>query len=77
MLAPPNLGPDYGAEFRAVFTRLGTRPGILFDPFFLEGVAGERALNQPDGIHPNPEGVTRIVTRLLPLVERLLRETPP
>lgn len=74
MLAPPNLGPDYGAEFRAVFTRLGTRPGILFDPFFLEGVAGERALNQPDGIHPNPEGVTRIVARLLPLVERLLTD---
>ena len=74
MLAPPNLGPDYGAEFRAVFTRLGTRPGILFDPFFLEGVAGERALNQSDGIHPNPEGVTRIVARLLPLVERLLTD---
>lgn len=74
MLAPPNLGPEYGAEFRAVFTRLGTRPGILFDPFFLEGVATDRALNQPDGIHPNPEGVRRIVTRLLPLVERLLTD---
>jgi len=76
MLAPPNLGPEYGAEFRAVFTRLGTRPGIIFDPFFLEGVAGERTLNQTDGIHPNPEGVTRIVARMLPLVERLLAEVP-
>lgn len=76
MLAPPNLGPDYGGEFRAVFTRLGARPGILFDPFFLEGVAGDRALNQPDGIHPNAEGVTRIVARLLPMVERLLTDPP-
>jgi len=74
MLAPPNLGADYGREFQAVFTRLGARPGIVFDPFFLEGVAGEAALNQPDRIHPNAEGVRRIVARLLPMVERLIRE---
>ena len=74
MLAPPNLGPDYGQEFRAVFDRLGARPGVIYDPFFLAGVAGDPALNQPDGIHPNPEGVRRIVARLLPLVERLLAE---
>ena len=72
MLAPPNLGPDYGQAFRAVFDRLGARPGVIYDPFFLEGVAGDSALNQPDGIHPDPEGVRRIVARLLLLVERLL-----
>lgn len=77
MLAPPNLGPDYGAEFRAVFARLGARPGVIFDPFFLDGVAGEQKFNQTDTIHPNPEGVTRIVARLLPLVQRLLAEVPP
>lgn len=77
MLAPPNLGPDYGAAFRAVFARLGARPGVIFDPFFLEGVAGNPALNQADGIHPNPEGVRIIVARLLPLVEQLLREARP
>ena len=76
MLAPPNLGPEYGHEFQTVFARLGARPGVIFDPFFLEGVARDPALNQPDGIHPNPEGVTRIVVRLLPLVERLLSEIP-
>ncbi len=72
MLAPPNLGPEYGQEFRAVFDRLGARAGVLYDPFFLAGVARDPVLNQPDGIHPNPEGVRRIVARLLPLVERLL-----
>jgi acyl-CoA thioesterase-1 len=77
MLAPPNLGPEYGAAFRAAFARLGARPGVIFDPFFLEGVAGDPALNQADGIHPNPEGVRRIVARLLPLVERLLQEAQP
>ena len=74
MYAPPNLGADYEREFRAVFDRLGTRPGLLYDPFLLAGVAGDPALNQPDRIHPNPDGVRREVARLLPLVERLLAE---
>ena len=77
MYAPPNLGSDYGREFRAVFERLGRRPGVFYDPFFLEGVAADPALNQPDGIHPNPDGVRRIVERLLPLVKRLLQHAPP
>ncbi|MBS0643674.1 MAG: arylesterase [Proteobacteria bacterium] len=77
MYAPPNLGPDYGQAFRAVYDRLSQRPGVLFDPFFLDGVAANRDLNQPDGMHPNPEGVKRIVARLLPLVEKLLAEAKP
>lgn len=74
MYAPPNLGPDYGKAFRAVFTRLGQRPDVIYDPFFLQGVAEVPALNQPDGLHPNAAGVRRIVQRILPLVERLLRK---
>ncbi len=77
MYAMPNLGADYGAAFRAVFDRLGKRPGLLYDPFFLEGVATVAALNQSDGMHPNPDGVKRIVARLLPLVEKLLTKVPP
>jgi acyl-CoA thioesterase I len=77
MYAPPNLGPDYQAAFRAVFNRLGKRPGVLYDPFFLEGVATVDDLNQGDRMHPNPDGVRRIVARLLPLVEKLLSETNP
>jgi len=77
MYAMPNLGPDYAAAFRAVFDRLGTRLGVLYDPFFLDGVATVPELNQPDRLHPNPEGVQRIVARLLPLVERVLAEVPP
>ncbi len=76
MVAPPNLGADYGRAFAAVFTRLGARPGILYDPFFLEGVAANPALNQPDHIHPNPEGVRQVVARLLPLMEQLLAKVP-
>ena len=76
MVAPPNLGAPFSAEFLAVFARLGQRPGLLYDPFFLQGVAGDPALNQPDHIHPNAAGVTRVVARIKPLVEQLLREVP-
>ncbi len=77
MYAPPNLGPDYQKAFRAVFDKLGQRPGVLYDPFFLDGVATIPDLNQADGMHPNPTGVKHIVARLLPLVEKLLSEAKP
>ena len=72
MYAPPNLGDDYQHDFRAVFDNLGKRPELIYDPFFLEGVAGDPALNQEDHMHPNPEGVRREVDRLAPLVAKLL-----
>nr|WP_294511424.1 arylesterase [uncultured Rhodopila sp.] len=77
MYAPPNLGPDYQAAFRAVYERLGKRPGVLYDAFFLQSVATVDDLNQADRMHPNPEGVRRIVARILPLVEKLLSEAKP
>ena len=41
-------------------------------PFFLDGVAADRALNQGDGLHPTAAGVDIIVGRMLPLVEELM-----
>jgi acyl-CoA thioesterase-1 len=76
MLAPPNLGPDYWDAFRAVFTRQGKRPGVIFDPFFLQGVAARPELNQPDRLHPNAEGVKIIVARMLPLMQQLVAQAP-
>jgi acyl-CoA thioesterase I len=74
MYAPPNLGPQYEQAFRAVFARLGARPGILYEDFFLTGVAADPALNQPDHIHPNAKGVRIVVAHILPLAIRLLAE---
>ena len=76
MEAPPNFGAEYTAAFRAVFTRLSHRAGLLFDAFFLEGVAGDPALIQGDRLHPNAMGVQREVRRLLPSIEKLLSEVP-
>ena len=50
----------------------GARPSVMFDPFFLEGVAGDPALNQPDRIHPNAKGAAMVAERMVPLVAALL-----
>ena len=66
MLAPPNLGPDYAADFNPIFPDVAKETGSALYPFFLEGVAAEPALNQSDGIHPNAEGVGVIVEMMTP-----------
>jgi len=72
MMAPPNLGRNYGDQFFGVYTRLADEFDVVFYPFFLEGVAGEANLNQADRIHPNSDGVNVIVENILPYVEKLI-----
>lgn len=74
MMAPPNLGRDYADRFNAIFPRLAQKHGVLFYPFFLDGVAGIADLNQGDRIHPTPRGVAVIVARILPQVEKLIAQ---
>lgn len=74
MVAAPNLGPDYAAAFNPIFPELAQRHGASLYPFFLDGVAGNRLLNQPDGIHPNFQGVKIIVQRITPAVIEALEE---
>ena len=72
MRAAPNLGPDYGRDFEAIYAELAARNDLLLYPFFLDGVAGEVELNQRDGLHPTAAGVDAIVARILPKVEELV-----
>lgn len=73
MLAPRNMGEEYGAAFDRIYPDLAARYGVPLYPFFLEGVAGNRSLNLPDGIHPTAEGIARIVRGILPQVQRLVK----
>lgn len=73
MMAPPNLGREYGERFYDGYQRLAQEYDVVFYPFFLDGVAGEPALNQADRIHPNPDGVNVIVDRILPYAEQLVQ----
>jgi acyl-CoA thioesterase I len=72
MYAPRNLGADYVRDFDGLFPALASAHGTVFYPFFLEGVAGDSKLNQPDGLHPTAAGVDIIVAHILPKAEELI-----
>ena len=72
MLAPPNLGDEYGRAFNGIYSRLANVHGAALYPFFLEGVAAKPALLQDDGMHPNPAGVEVIVAGIMPFVVDVL-----
>ena len=72
MRAAPNLGPDYGRDFDAIYADLAAQNDLLLYPFFLDGVAADGKLNQRDGLHPTAAGVDAIVARILPKAEELV-----
>ena len=72
MMAPPNLGEEYGAEFNSLYPRLAEKHNVAFFPFFLQDVVAVAALNQNDYMHPNAAGVEVIVANILPLVVEVL-----
>ncbi|WP_394647909.1 arylesterase [uncultured Sphingomonas sp.] len=73
MRAAPNMGADYARAFEGMYPALAAKHRVALYPFFLDGVAGRRALFQSDGLHPNAQGVAIIVRRIAPAVRRALR----
>jgi acyl-CoA thioesterase I len=69
----PN-GEDYARRFADIYPRLAAEYEVPLVPFLLEGVAGRRELNYPDGLHPNPEGHRRLAATVRPELERVLAE---
>ncbi|TPK88480.1 arylesterase [Mesorhizobium sp. B2-4-12] len=76
MRAAPNLGADYQSAFDAVFPDLAKKYDVPLYPFFLDGVAGQPALQLEDGLHPNAKGVDLMVERILPTVEKAITAAP-
>lgn len=81
MRAPLNYGPDYKQAFDAMFPTVAASYGTLHFEDFFQGLGGSesdpadvQAFMQPDGIHPNAVGVTRIVKQLGPSVEALIAQ---
>ena len=73
MYANRTLGKEYYTAFDAIYRDLAHKYGLVLMPFFLEGVVGQRTLNQPDGIHPTSEGIDIMVKKSLPSVEALIQ----
>lgn len=61
MLAAPNLGADYAAQFNPIFPALAKKHGAALVPFFLQPVVGKPELIQADHVHPTAKGVELIV----------------
>ncbi|MEM6460841.1 MAG: arylesterase [Pseudomonadota bacterium] len=74
MMAPPNMGADYGENFNGLFSELAKQHGVPLYPFFLDGVALNPELDIGDGIHPNADGVTVMVSRFLPVAEAFVSD---
>lgn len=77
MRANPALGPDYVASFDAIYPRLAGALSVPLVPFLLDGVAGDAALNLPDGIHPTAEGHRRIAESLRSVLDPVVRSRVP
>ncbi len=74
MLAPPNLGADYGTKYNRIFPELAKKHNAALYPFFMDGVVLQPKLQLADGMHPSRAGVGVIVQRILPVV---LKNLPP
>jgi acyl-CoA thioesterase-1 len=74
MVAPPNYGAEYAAQFNTIFPDLARTYDVPLYPFFLEGVAADTKLNQADGMHPTAAGIAVIVKNIMPTVESFVRE---
>lgn len=73
MMAPPNMGPEYGERFNGIYQRLAQKHGATLYPFFLDGVVTKANLQLDDGMHPNTEGVDVMVQTMLPTAETFLK----
>ena len=69
MLIPPNYGPEYSKRFKEMYEQIKNKYNLKSMPFLLDGVAGEKELNQNDGIHPNVEGHKYIAKKVFEFIK--------
>ncbi|MGH9340623.1 MAG: arylesterase [Acidobacteriota bacterium] len=72
MMMPPSMGQEYTHRFRSIFPKLAEKNAAALIPFLLQGVAGQRELNLPDGIHPTAEGHRIIAENVWKVLKPLL-----
>ena len=74
MRAPPNYGPEFQAEFDALYSGLAREYDADLIPFWLEAIYREPQLFQSDRIHPTVEGIEQLVSATLDEVAEALPE---
>jgi acyl-CoA thioesterase-1 len=74
---PPNYGSAYAEQFQAVYAQVAEATGAALVPRLLDGVAEDRGLMQPDGLHPRAAAQPRLLDNVWPVLLPLLEETAP
>ncbi|KTT38724.1 esterase [Pseudomonas oryzihabitans] len=74
MRLPPNYGPRYTEGFAQVYQDVAKAQQVALVPFLLEGVGGDPAFMQPDGIHPRANAQQRLLDNAWPELQRVLRD---
>jgi acyl-CoA thioesterase-1 len=72
MKIPPNYGPQYTRDFSNTYTDLARQFKIGLVPFFLDGVAGNPALIQLDGLHPTAQAQPRLLDNVWGGLQKLM-----
>jgi len=73
MLLPPNYGPYYTNQFKAIYEELATNHDLPLIPFLLKNIGGVETLIQKDGLHPNAQAQPLILDNVWPYLEPLLK----
>ena len=75
MQLPGYTSQDYVSAFGAIYEALARKNGATLIPYFLEGVAGNSALNQWDRVHPNAAGQRVLAENVWRVLEPMLQQT--
>jgi len=74
MRIPPNYGPAYTEQFRAVFVDVARDKKAPVVPFLLADIALTPTLMQADGIHANEQGQPKLLDNVWPALQPLLHK---
>lgn len=74
MQMPDNMGKEYTDAFRKVFAEVAAKKKVGHLPFLLQGVAANKSLNLPDGIHPNTKGQAIVAAHVYKALVPFLKE---
>lgn len=77
MLAAPNLGKDYAAQFNPIYPELARKHRAALVPFFLQAVIDKPELRQADHIHPTRQGIEELVAATVVDVAKALPQAAP
>jgi acyl-CoA thioesterase-1 len=69
---PPNYGTAYTERFQRMYLDVAERQRVALVPRLLEGIAEDRSLMQPDGVHPVAAAQPRMLDNVWPVLAPML-----